>query len=277
MKTIIEAKGKWWRIDWKELWGYRSLIFLFARRSLATMYKQSILGPLWFLIQPFLTALVFYVVFGLLMRIATGGMPHMIFYMSGMIFWYLFVNVFQQTSVSLMGNTHLYGKVYFPRLVMPLSYIMSGVVLFGLNFLTLMGFYFYYVLSGESLIIQKQIVLLPFMILQVCLAGLAFGLCIASASVRFRDVKFMLPTIIQFWMFMTPIFYSSSRIASPRLKLLMRLNPVYAPVEQFRYMLSGANSLGFEAFIPGLLLTLGVLMIGLFWFNYAQRSFIDMA
>lgn len=275
MQTIIEARDRWWKLNLQEVWAYRHLITLFAGRSLATMYKQSILGPAWFLIQPLLSASVFYIVFGLLIRISTGGMPHMLFYMSGMIFWYLFTNVFQQTAVSLAGNAHLYGKIYFPRLIMPLSYIVSGATLFGFNLVALLGFYLFYRWQGAPIAFQTQLLLTPLLVLQVVAAGLAFGLCVAAATVRFRDIKYVLPTLIQFWMFMTPIFYSSTRVSPPMLKY-MYLNPIFAPVEYFRFAFSGLNPIGFEAFGPGIAITAGFLLLGLFWFNHAQRNFIDL-
>lgn len=259
----------------RELWDYRHLVVLFSGRSLATMYKQSILGPAWFVIQPLFTALVFYFVFGILIRLSTGGMPHMVFYMSGMIFWYLFTNVFQQTSVSLMSNTHLYGKVYFPRMVMPFSYLLTGIVLFSLNLVALMGFYVYYRLEGATIAFQLHFFLAPLLILQVMLAGLGFGLCVAAATVRFRDIKYALPMIIQFWMFLTPIFYSSNRVA-PAMRSYLWWNPLAVPVEFFRFSITGLNPIPFSAILPGLFLTLVVLVIGLFWFNYAQRDFIDI-
>ena len=275
MIVTIEAKAPWWKFDVAEIWAYRHLVMLFATRSLATMYKQSVLGPVWFMVQPFLSAFVFYVVFGLLIRLSTGGMPHMLFYMSGMIFWHLFVNVFQQTSVSLAGNMHLHGKVYFPRLVMPFSYIVSGGVLFGLNLVALLCFYAYYRLQGVAIAFQPCVVLVPLLVLQTVLAGLGFGLCIASATVRFRDLKYALPTLIQFWMFMTPVFYSSTRV-SPAMRHYMWINPLFAPVEFFRFTISGINPVPPAAFLPGALLTAGVLTVGLFWFNRAQRDFIDV-
>ena len=276
MAIIIEAKNRWWSIGFRELWEYRNLVALFSGRSLATMYKQSALGPAWFMIQPILTAFVFYIVFGVLIKLSTGGMPHMLFYMSGMMFWHLFVNVFQQTALTLSSNSHLFGKIYFPRLVMPLSNIITAATLFALNLTTLAGFYAYYrVWGGAQMELRWSLLLLPALVAQICAAGFAFGLCVAAATVRFRDLKYMLPTIIQFWMFMTPIFYSSARI-SPELRKYLWLNPVAAPVEYFRYSISGANPVPLEAFAPGAALTLALLVVGLLWFNSAQRDFIDV-
>lgn len=275
-QTVIEAKNRWWSIDFKELWEYRNLVTLFSGRSLATMYKQSVLGPAWFMIQPILTASVFYIVFGVLIQLSTGGMPHMLFYMSGMMFWHLFVNVFQQTAVTLSSNSHLFGKIYFPRLVMPLSNVITAVTLFALNLATLAGFYVYYrVWGGAQMELRMGALLLPALVLQICAAGFAFGLCVAAATVRFRDFKFVLPTVIQFWMFMTPIFYSSTRVA-PGLRRYLWLNPVAAPIEFFRYSICGLNPVPAEAFAPGAALTVAVLAVGLLWFNSAQRDFIDV-
>lgn len=275
MIVTIESKSPWWKLELHEIWAYRNLVTLFSARTLATMYKQSVLGPVWFVLQPFLSATVFYVVFGLLIKLSTGGMPHMLFYMSGMIFWHLFVNVFQQTSVTLSGNMHLYGKVYFPRLVMPFSYIVSSTALFGLNLLALAFFYGYYRVQGISISIQPQILYLPLLMLQITMSGLGFGLCVAAATVRFRDLKYALPTIIQFWMFMTPVFYSSSRV-SPEFQRFMWINPAFVPIEFFRYTISGINPVPPVAFLPGATLTLVVLVIGIFYFNKAQRNFIDI-
>ena len=275
MTTVIDAHNKWWRIDFREIWEYRNLVSLFAGRSLATMYKQSMLGPVWFIIQPFMMAMVFYVVFGLLINLSTGGMPHMLFYMSGMIFWFLFVNVFQRTSVSLIENARLYGKIYFPRLMLPLSYMVTAAVLFCLNLFVLVLFYLFYRMKGVPIAVGPLVLLTPVLVLQVVVTGLAFGLCIAAATVRFRDVGYLLPTLIQFWMFSTPIFYSSQSV-TPRMKRLLWCNPVAAPLECFRYAFSGMNPVGWQAFVPGVLLTLVVLVVGFFWFNKAQRDFIDV-
>lgn len=275
MRKTIEADEPWWKLDLQEVWAYRHLVFLFSGRSLATMYKQSILGRAWFVIQPVVTAGMFYLVFGLLMRVPTGGMPYLLFYMSGMVLWYLFTNVFTQTATSLAGNVNLYGKIYFPRLVLPLSYVVSGLVLFGLNLFVLVAFWILYRLRGAPLAVRPGILLMPLAVAQVVATGLGFGLCVAAATVRFRDVKFLLPTLVQFWMFATPIFYSTSQV-SPAVRRFVWLNPMAMPVEFFRHGLSGMNPVGLEAMLPAVLVTTVVLVAGLFWFNRAQRDFIDI-
>lgn len=275
MITVIEAKNPWWKLDLHEVWACRHLVFLFAGRSLATMYKQSILGRTWFVIQPVVTALMFYLVFGLFMRVPTGGMPYLLFYMSGMVLWYLFTNVFQQTATSLAGNVNLYGKIFFPRLVLPLSYMVSGLVLLGLNLFVLAAFWMFFHLQGSGLILRPELLIMPLAVLHVLVTGLGFGLCVAAASVRFRDIKYLLPTIIQFWMFATPIFYSTSQV-SPELRRIIWLNPMSVPIEFFRYGLSGVNPVGARGIVTAVLVAMSVLMVGLFWFNRAQRDFIDI-
>lgn len=273
--TVIDSTNRWWRMDIIELWRYRDLAKLFAGRSLVTMYKQSILGPLWFFIQPLLTALVFYVAFGLMMRISTGNMPYLLFYISGMVFWYLFTNVFTTTADCFRANSHIFGKIYFPRLIIPVSYIISATTLFVLNLLTLALFYVGYKFGGAQIHLQWWVLTLPLLVGEVCLTGLGFGLCVAAASVRYRDVKYLLPMVTQFWMFMTPLFYSSHTV-NPRMRELLFLNPLSAPIEYFRFTISGMNPLSIFEVIPGVCITLLVLLIGLFWFNYVQRDFIDV-
>ena len=173
------------------------------------------------------------------------------------------------------GNVNLYGKIFFPRLVLPLSYMVSGLVLLGLNLFVLAAFWMFFHLQGSGLILRPELLIMPLAVLHVLVTGLGFGLCVAAASVRFRDIKYLLPTIIQFWMFATPIFYSTSQV-SPELRRIIWLNPMSVPIEFFRYGLSGVNPVGARGIVTAVLVAMSVLMVGLFWFNRAQRDFIEI-
>ncbi|HPA78754.1 MAG TPA: ABC transporter permease [Kiritimatiellia bacterium] len=275
MRTVIRANQKWYFINWREIAEYRDLLILLVKRDLTAIYKQTVLGPLWFVIQPLLTTIVFTVIFGNVARIPTDGVPHFIFYMSGTIFWTYFQGVLNHSAASLVGNTNVLSKVYFPRLIIPLSGIFINLAHLALNFTLFLAFFFWFLFAGSSMDPNAWLFLLPVLILQCGLMGLGFGLWVSALTIKYRDLRFALPFIIQLWMYFTPIVYPASIVSRPALKFLLWLNPMTAVVEFSRHAFTGQGSPILAGWGLSWAMTLLVLVSGLFLFNKVQRTFVD--
>ena len=277
MKTIIRSNKSWLDFNWRELWEYRDLLILLVQRDLVSVYKQTILGPLWFIIQPLLTTVVFTIIFGTVAQIPTDGMPKFVFYMSGTVLWNYFQGCLNHGAQSLIGNTNLFTKVYFPRLVIPLSGIFVNLAHFLLNFVMFLGFYFYF-LFFTTASIHPSIYLwcMPLLVLQCALIGLGFGLWVAGLTTKYRDLKFILPFLIQLWMYATPIVYPVSLVKTPLYRALLWLNPMSAPVELCRYVFTGAGTVTLLSQAASWLVTGAVLITGIILFNRVQRTFVDI-
>jgi lipopolysaccharide transport system permease protein len=275
-KTIIQADTPWWRIPFGELVEYRDLLRMLILRDLSTIYKQTILGPLWFFIQPFVMTVVFTIIFGKVARIATGGIPHFIFYMSGTVVWNYFQGVLNHSANCLLSNSGLFSKVYFPRLIIPLSGVFTNLVLLALNAIMFVGFYLYYLSRpGTPMHPGWPLLLLPLLVVHTAMAGLGFGLWVSALTTKYRDLKFALPMILQMWMYATPIVYPSSGVANPLFRAVLFLNPMTAIVEFTRYAVTGLNPIGIEALLLSGLMTILVLASGVVFFNKVQRTFVD--
>ena len=275
-KTIIQANTPWWRIPFGELVEYRDLLRMLILRDLATIYKQTILGPLWFFIQPFVMTVVFTIIFGKVARIATGGIPHFVFYMSGTVIWNYFQGVLNTSANCLLSNSGLFSKVYFPRLIIPLSGVFTNLVLLCLNMVMFLGFYLYYISRpGTPMHPGLPLLLVPLLVLHTALAGLGFGLWVSGLTTKYRDLKFALPMIMQMWMYATPIVYPSSGVTNPLFRMALFLNPMTAIVEFTRYAFTGLNPIQPEALFVSWAITILVLASGLVFFNKVQRTFVD--
>ena len=274
-RTVIKANAQWWCIDWREIIEYRDLLILLVKRDLTAIYKQTILGPLWFVIQPLLTTVVFTIIFGTVAKIPTDGIPPFIFYMTGTVFWNYFQGVLNHGAGSLVANTNVLSKVYFPRLIIPLSGVLSNLAHLALNFILFLGFYCWFMFRGSEMSPNGWLLILPVLILQCGLLGLGFGLWISAVTVKYRDLRFALPFLIQLWMYATPIVYPVSLVTKPSLKLLLWLNPMTAVVEFSRYGFTGQGSVDLSGLSLSWIVTLLVLASGLFMFNKTQRTFVD--
>ena len=275
-RTIIRAHQAWWRIDWQELWEYRDLLRLLAKRDLTAVYKQTILGPLWFIIQPLLTAVVFTIIFGKVAGISTEGVPQFVFYMSGTVLWNYFQGVLNQGAGSLVANTGVLSKVYFPRLIIPLSGVVTNFAHLTLNAIIFLGFYFYYLLfTNSGMHPNLCLLLLPLLIAQCALMGLGFGLWVSALTIKYRDLGFALPFLSQLWMYATPIVYLASLVVNPTWKFVLWLNPMPAVVEFNRHAFTGGGSADWSGLGLSWLVTVVVLVSGLFLFNKVQRTFVD--
>ena len=273
-RTIIKPKTKLLEIDFRELAQYRDLWRMFVKRDIITQYKQTILGPLWFFINPILTTVMYMVVFGGIAGISTDGLPQPLFYLSGICLWNYFSVCLTKTSTTFIDNQNIFGKVYFPRLIMPLSTVTSALFTFAIQLLLFVAVYVYYVLSGVPVAPNVHILLLP--LLFVMLAGLAlgFGIITSSMTTKYRDLSILFTFIVQLWMYATPVIYPLS-VMSPGNRWLAALNPVTSIVETFKYAVLGTGTFDWGHLAYSFLFTCVILSLGVVTFNKVQRSFMD--
>ena len=279
LRTRIEPAHGWFNFGLREMWNCRELAYLFARRDVLVIYKQTILGPAWFLIQPVLTSVVFAVIFGHVAKIGTDGIPHFLFYLTGVLMWNYFRGIMAGTAQSLSSIAAMASKIYFPRLLIPLSFPLSNLVYFFWNYLILSAFWLYYaVVRGVVLVPSRTVLLLPLLLLYIAVAALAAGLVLSALTVKYRDLAFTLPFIEQIWLYATPIVYPMSGVVHPVFKTVLLLNPMSQAVEIGRVMFLGAPAacVTLTGVLTGLGVTLVWFVIGLALFNRAQRTFVDV-
>jgi len=272
--TIIKPKNKLFDIDFKELWQYRDLFSMFVKRDIITQYKQTILGPAWFFIQPAITTIMYMIVFGGIAGIPTDGLPQPMFYLAGIVCWQYFADCLNKTSSTFTTHQAIFGKVYFPRLIVPLSTVASNLVRMGIQFLMFLAVYIYYILVGVAIAPNVYVLLLPLLILMLAGLSLGFGIIISSMTTKYRDLTILFTFIVQLWMYATPIIYPLSSM-SPKRQWIMALNPVTSIVETFKYgtMGVGTFSWGQLGYSFGFMVVL--MVIGIVIFNKVQRSFMD--
>ncbi len=272
----IRASKGWFDIPWREVFAHGELLRLLARRDVSVIYKQTILGPVWFLLQPVLTALVFSVVFGRIAKIPTEGMPRVLFYLSGLLVWNYFSGVFNGVSKSFQNAKPLFSKVFFPRLVVPLSYPLSHLVFLGLNAVVFFLFYAWHVFAKDvGLRPNAWLLAAPLLVLWVAAAALGFGLVVAALTTKYRDLQHAMPFILQVWMFSSPIIYSLRGVQDPLFRTILHLNPVGVAVEAARFMLTGRGVVTWGAVGTGAAVIAAALVFGLAAYNRAQRNFVD--
>lgn len=272
--TIIKPKTGWFDINLKELVQYKDLIVMFVKRDFKTMYKQTILGPLWIIINPLLTTLMFTVVFGNIANIPTDGMPQIVFYMLGTTVWTYFSSCLTKTSSTFTGNAAIFGKVYFPRLVTPISTVISGLINFGVQFLMFLGFMAYFMIKGSPIEPNLWILITPLLLVELAALALGFGIIISSMTTKYRDLAVLVTFGIQLWMYATPVVYPASQIGG-KLKTLMMLNPISPIVESFRYAFLGSGSIPWNYLGISVVTTLVVLFAGVVLFSRVEKTFMD--
>jgi len=272
----IRASKGWFDIPWREVFAHHELLRLLARRDVSIIYTQTILGPVWFLLQPVLTAIVYTVVFGRIARIPTDGMPHALFYLSGLLVWNYFSGVFHGVSGVFHGSRQLFSKVYFPRLVVPLSFPLSHLVFLGLNTIVFSLFFGWHVfVKGLPLRPTWWLLAAPILIAWVAAAALGFGLTVAALTTKYRDLQHAVPFILNVWMFSSPIIYPLSGVRDKLFLTILHVNPLGVGVEAARYMLTGRGVVTWDAIGTGALVISAALVFGLGAFNKVQRSFVD--
>lgn len=271
---IIKPKTGWFDINLRELWKYRDLIKLFIKRNYTSIYKQTILGPLWFIINPLLTVIILTVVFGNIAKISTDGMPQFLFYLSGNTLWTYFAYCLNTTSSTFTTNAAILGKVYFPRLTIPISIVIYGLISFLIQFLLFCGFVIYYSITGTVVCPNTYILITPLLILLVALLGLGFGVIFSSLTTKYRDLTILINFGLQLWMYATPIVYPISEM-SDKYKMIIMLNPMSSIIETFRYAFLGSGSLPLHYLIYSSIVTVIILVFGIIIFSRVEKTFID--
>lgn len=272
-RTHIRANRPWWIINWRELLEYRDLFWLTVHRDLTSIYKQSVLGPLWFVIQPIMTTLVFTVIFGNIAGMNTDGIPSFLFYQSGLVLWNYFAGVMNGAASSLLANAGVLRKVYFPRLIPPLSSVVTYLGHFCINFMLFLAFFTYFLVKGSPIHPSWWVLLLPLLIFHCACVGLGAGLWLSAMTIKYRDISFALPFLTQLWMFASPVILPSSSFSN--WKWLIAVNPMAGVIELFRFSFLGAGSPDRVILISSFLVGLLLLGSGLLVFNRAQRTFVD--
>lgn len=279
--TVIKPKEKLLSVDFAEIWRYRDLCLLFVKRNIVVQYKQTILGPLWYVVQPVLTVVMYMVVFGGIAGLPTDGVPQPLFYLSGVCMWQYFADCLNSTGNTFVTNSNIFGKVYFPRLVMPVADVISNLLRFSIQFGLFVIVYAAYAFTGCAACPNWYAFLLPLLIVMIAGLALGFGILISSMTTKYRDLQILFSFIVQLWMYATPIVYPLSsvvgkEVAGIDLHTLMSLNPVTPVIETFKFSLLGAGEfigwgwLGYSFAFMVLLLGLGIVV-----FNKVQKSFMD--
>ena len=271
--VVIVPQTGWLNINFEELWKYRDLITLFVKRNFIAQYKQTILGPAWAVIQPMLTTVIFTVVFGSMAGLSADGVPSFLFYMSGTITWTYFSSCLTKTADTFTGNARIFGKVYFPRLVMPISTVLTNLIAFSIQFTMFLGFLVFYVVRGE---VHPSIymLLLPLIVVQMAMLALGSGIIISALTTKYRDLKMLISFGVQLWMYGTPVAYDI-RIVPQKLLGMYMLNPMTPIINSFRKAFLGIGVFQPRYYLCGWGVTLVILFIGVILFNQVEKTFMD--
>lgn len=293
---VITPHQKLWSVDFREIWRYRDLITLFVKRNIVVQYKQTILGPLWYIIQPLLTVIMNMVVFGGIAKMSTDGLPQAVFYMAGNVCWFYFADCLNQTSSTFRTNQAMFGKVYFPRLVVPIATVISNLLRFGIQIGLFVALYLYFFFNGADIhlgflivdlpvavpafvlvIVNVLVLVLVLVLLVVMLAGLGlgFGILVSSMTTKYRDLSILFTFIVQLWMYATPIVYPISTVPEGTLRTLIMINPMSSVIEAFKYITLGQGYFSWLYLAYSFTFMVVLLVLGIVIFNKVQRSFMD--
>ncbi|MEO8209968.1 MAG: ABC transporter permease [bacterium] len=270
----IKPVSGWFNFHLKDVWRYRDLLFMFVRRDFVSVYKQTLLGPIWFFVQPILTTITFTIVFGNIAKIPTDEIPPSLFYLSGLVCWGYFADCLTRTSSTFIANANIFGKVYFPRLVSPLSSIISLLMKFGIQMLLLICFIIYYKIEGADINPNLYILLTPYLILLMAGLGLGFGIIVSSLTTKYRDLTFLVGFGVQLLMYATPVILPLSLIPE-KYKWIVLANPMTSMIETFRYAYLGVGEFNFGNLIYTTVFAIIILSIGIVVFNRVEKTFMD--
>lgn len=271
---IIKPQSNWFDIRIREILKFKDLMFLFVKRDFIALYKQTILGPIWFFVQPIITSLTFTVIFGNLANISTDGIPQILFYLSGITLWNYFSDTLTKTADTFTSNANIFGKVYFPRMIVPLSVVISNLLKFAVQFILFLFFWIYFYFSSNTISPNIYILLTPLLILLMGFMGLGFGIIITSLTTKYRDLKFLIVFGVQLLMYASPIVYPLS-IVPEKYKWIILANPTTAIIESFKFAFLGTGIFNWYYLLYSLLFTVVIFFFGLFIFNRVEKSFMD--
>lgn len=271
----ISADHRWLDLKLGEVWQYRDLILLFTKKSFTVRYKQTILGPMWLFISPFLSSIVHTIVFGNIAGLSTDGVPKLLFYLVGNAIWGYFSSCLTSNSSTFVSHAGLFGKVYFPRLTMPISNVLSAMIQLGIQLLLVVGFLIYYTVQGTLQIHLWTWAVLPLVVLQLGILGMGCGIIISSLTTKYRDLSVLVSFGVSLWMYGTPVVYPLSQLADGTLKMLLLFNPVTMPVELFRYAVLGVGTIQMDYLLLSWAVTILTALAGILIFNRIERTFMD--
>ncbi|WBL23180.1 ABC transporter permease [Zunongwangia sp. HRR-M8] len=273
----ISPKRKLIDLNFQEIWRYRDLLILFVKRDITTVYKQTILGPLWFFIQPLFTSVIYTLVFNNIASISTGSVPNFLFNLTGITAWNYFNQCFTSTSNTFNQNAALFGKVYFPRVIVPLSKVIAGLVKFGIQLLILIVFYIYYIYQGSSVTPNANIILFPVYVILMAFMGLGFGMIISAMTTKYRDLTVLIGFATSLLVYISAVPYPLSQVEEkmPDIAWIVRLNPLTQIIEGFRYMILDEGIFNLGSFLYTIGISLALFLIGLITFNRTEKNFID--
>ena len=273
----ISPKRKLIDLNFKEIWRYKDLLVLFVKREITTVYKQTILGPLWFFIQPLFTSIIYTLVFNNIASVSTGVVPSFLFNLTGITAWNYFNQCFTSTSNTFNQNAALFGKVYFPRVIVPLSKVIAGLVKFGIQMLILVVFYIYFINQGSSILPNSNIILFPLYVLLMALMGLGFGMIISAMTTKYRDLTVLIGFATSLLVYISAVPYPLSQVKEkmPDIAWVVELNPLTQIIEGFRYMILDEGIFDLRSFIYTIIISVLIFLTGLIVFNRTEKNFID--
>jgi lipopolysaccharide transport system permease protein len=271
---VIGSKTRWFSINWSEIWGYKDLLYMLVKRDFVTFYKQTILGPLWFIFQPIIMTFTYVIIFGNIAGISTDGIPQFLFYLSGITLWSYFSESLNKVSTVFKDNANMFGKVYFPRLIMPMSIVVSGLIKLGIQFLIFLIVLAYYLVFVGNIHPNFWVLVSPFLIFLLALQSLGLGMIISSLTTKYKDLVFLVTFGIQLFMFLTPVIYPASILPS-NLKFIIELNPLTGIFECFRYGFLGAGAFQPIMLVYSAISALGIFLLGTVIYNKVEKDFMD--
>lgn len=272
---LITSHHKWFALNLKEVWKYRDLIWLFTKRSFVVTYKQTILGPAWIFLNPLISSLMYAFVFGGIAGIQTDGIPQLLFYLTSNAIWIFFSTSLTKNASTFVSNANVFGKVYFPRLTMPISNVLSSVIQFGVQMILVLAFLIYYVAVGAVSPHWEAWLLIPVVLVHLGLLGLGCGIIISSLTTKYRDLSILVSFGVSLWMYATPIVYPMSELGDGWMKTVLMVNPVTQPVELLRYALLGVGTVDWSYYTLSWVITVVVAVLGVMVFNRVEKTFMD--